>query len=228
MTSRGQPARPASPEVVADSTRDGPGRLTLIGARGAEGAAAGRSKAGLARLLEQAGWPVEPGAGGELVLIEAADESASILSAALASGRAADAVGLHLAGDQLAEVISTPLSGPGSAEAAAIVAASLGRTVVRCPGPARVPGRDAAVPASERCRPDAAGRLRVGRRHRRGDDARVRLPARPAAHARPGRPGRALAVLTRMHERYGDPAFAPVPLLAEYAAAGLAFAPPPR
>jgi 3-hydroxybutyryl-CoA dehydrogenase len=35
--------------------------------------------------------------------------------------------------------------------------------------------------------------------------------------------GRALAVLTMMHERYGDPAFAPVPLLAASAAAGLAF-----
>ena len=35
--------------------------------------------------------------------------------------------------------------------------------------------------------------------------------------------GPALAVLTLMHERYGDPAFAPAPLLAEHAAARQAF-----
>ncbi len=224
-----RPARPASPEVVADSTRDGPGRLTLIGARGAEGGqAAGRSEAGLARLLEQAGWPVEPGAGGELVLIEAADESASILSAALASGRAADAVGLHLAGDQLAEVISTPLSGPGSAEAAAIVAASLGRTVVRCPDR---PGFLAGTLLYPHLN-DAVRMLQDGYASAADIDAAMTLgcgyPRGPLLMLDQAGPGRALAVLTRMHERYGDPAFAPVPLLAEYAAAGLAFAPPPR
>ena len=35
--------------------------------------------------------------------------------------------------------------------------------------------------------------------------------------------GRVLAVLTAMHSRYGDPAFAPPPLLAEHAEAGIAF-----
>jgi hypothetical protein len=37
-----------------------------------------------------------------------------------------------------------------------------------------------------------------------------------------GNPGR-LAGLTAMHARYGDPAFAPVPLLAEHVAAGISF-----
>jgi len=32
-----------------------------------------------------------------------------------------------------------------------------------------------------------------------------------------------LAGLTAMHSRYGDPAFAPPPLLAEHAEAGIAF-----
>jgi 3-hydroxybutyryl-CoA dehydrogenase len=36
-------------------------------------------------------------------------------------------------------------------------------------------------------------------------------------------PGRALDVLAAMHDAYGDPAFAPPPLLADYAAAGLWF-----
>ena len=38
-------------------------------------------------------------------------------------------------------------------------------------------------------------------------------------------PAVALSVLTAMHERYGDPAFAPPPLLAEHVAAGIGFGP---
>jgi hypothetical protein len=39
------------------------------------------------------------------------------------------------------------------------------------------------------------------------------------------RPALALSVLTAMYQRYDDPAFAPPPLLAEHAAAGIGFGP---
>jgi 3-hydroxybutyryl-CoA dehydrogenase len=163
-----------------------------------------------------------PGPGG-LIIVRAGDEGASILSAALATGRPADAVGLHLAGDQLAELIITPVSSPGAAEAAAAVAGSLGRTVVRCQdrpgflaGTLLYPHLNDAVRMVQDGYASAADidtAMMLGCGYPRGP-----LQLLDQAGAR-----RALAVLTMMHERYGDPAFAPVPLLAASAAAGLAF-----
>ncbi len=69
---------------------------------------------------------------GALIIVHAREPSVGVLGAALATGRPADAVGLHLAGDKLAELISTVMSAPSAVEAAAVLAGRLGVTVVRC------------------------------------------------------------------------------------------------
>jgi 3-hydroxybutyryl-CoA dehydrogenase len=245
-----RPASPPGPDSAMNAKRPAsPAPLMLIDARGAEGGQAGAGPGTpLARLIEQAGWPVaghdgpraagpgrdgagagglgagheDAGAGG-LIIVLAADETANILGAALATGRAADAVGLHLAGDKLAELIVTPVSAPGAVELAAAVAGSLGRTVVRCHDR---PGFLAGTLLYPHLN-DAVRMIQDGYASAAGIDTAMELgcgyPHGPLQLLDQAGPRRALAVLTRMYERYGDPAFAPVPLLAEFAAAGLAF-----
>lgn len=158
-----------------------------------------------------------------LIIVHARDESAGVLGAALATGRAADAVGLHLAGDKLAELITTPMSAPHAVEAAAVLAGRLGLTVVRCQDR---PGFLAGALLYPHLN-DAVRMVQDGYAPAGDIDTAMTLgcgyPRGPLQMLDQAGAGRALAVLTQMHERYGDPAFAPVPLLAEHAAAGLAF-----
>ena len=160
---------------------------------------------------------------GGLIMVLVPEASESVLGAALATGRAADAVGLHLVGDQLAELVITPLSAPQAVEAAAGLAGRLGVTVVRCPDR---PGFLAGALLYPHLN-DAVRMVQDGYASAADLDTAMMLgcgyPCGPLQLLDAAGPGRALAVLTRMHESYGDPAFAPAPLLAEHAAAGLAF-----
>ena len=160
---------------------------------------------------------------GGLVIVLVPEASESVLGAALATGRPADAVGLHLAGDQLAELVITPLSAPGVVRAAAALAGRLGVTVVQCPDR---PGFLAGALLYPHLN-DAVRMVQDGYASAADIDTAMTLgcgyPCGPLQLLDAAGPGRALAVLTRMHDSYGDPAFAPAPLLAEHAAAGLAF-----
>ncbi len=237
-----QPPGPASIPNGADSA--GPAAVTLAG----RGAGPGTP---LRAMIEAAGWPLaaapggighhgghrggapddndpdshEPhdGTPGGLIIVSAAESGDEVLGAALATGRPADAVGLHLAGDQLAELVITPLSAPGAVRAAAGLAGRLGVTVVRCPDR---PGFLAGALLYPHLN-DAVRMVQDGYASAADIDTAMMLgcgyPRGPLQLLDAAGPARALAVLTRMQQRYGDPAFAPAPLLAEHAAAGLAF-----
>ena len=93
----------------------------------------------LADALARAGITVntDPAGGSDLVLIELRSLEKAlgdpVLAAALATGRPGDAVGLHKAGGDLAELVLTRLATPAAAAAAAALAARLGWRPVRAP-----------------------------------------------------------------------------------------------
>ena len=240
-----EPPQPPGSASIPDGTDSaGPAAVTLAGG----GAGPGTR---LRAMIEAAGWPLaaapggighhgghrggapddndpdshEPhdGAPGGLIIVSAAESGDEVLGAALATGRPADAVGLHLAGDQLAELVSTRLSAPAAVRAAADLAGRLGVTVVRCPDR---PGFLAGALLYPHLN-DAVRMVQDGYASAADIDTAMTLgcgyPRGPLQLLDAAGPARALAVLTRMHQRYGDPAFAPAPLLAEHAAAGLAF-----
>ena len=150
-----------------------------------------------------------------------------MIGAALATGRAADAVGLHLAGDQLAELVADPADLGTAARPRRRALAGQAWPAprpVRRTGPGFLVGallyphlRDAVAMVQD-------GYATRGRRGH-GDDAGLRLPARPDAAARRGRAGPGAGGADgRCTRRYGDPAFAPSPLLRRARRpAGLAF-----
>ena len=149
---------------------------------------------------------------------------ASVLAAALAAGRPQDTVGLYAGGGKLAELVITRLTSPAAAATAEALAGQLGLSVVLAPDrPGFLAGTLLYPHLADAVRM-VPGRLRLGGRRGHGDDAGLRLPARArwSCWTRPGLSG-PLAVLSAMHDAYGDPAFAPPPLLAEHAAAGLGF-----
>jgi 3-hydroxybutyryl-CoA dehydrogenase len=158
----------------------------------------------------------------DLVLIEKV-LAEPVLAAALATGRPADAVGLHLAGGGLAELVLTRLASPAAGAAAAALAGRLGWRVVRAPDR---PG----FLVGTLLYPHVADAVRMGQdgyASAADIDTAMTLgcgyPRGPLALLDAAGPATALAVLRSMHEAYGDPAFAPPPLLADYAAAGLRF-----
>ena len=233
-----------------------PGTVTLIepAATGASDGAAestgGRHSdraADLASVVAPAGISVtrNPAHPSDLVLVAIGPEG-GVLGPAMAAGRAAGAVGMHLpfpglaAGDlspvagaqqqargpsaSLAELVPSPLTSDRALAAAGALAAMLGIRVVRSADrPGLLVGsllvahlRDAvAMVADGYATPDDVdAAMTLGCGYPRG-------PMRLLAEAGPAE---ALRLLDAMHAGYGDPAFAPPPLLRDFAAGGLASA----
>jgi len=193
-----------------------PDTVTLIGS-------GDDAEADLATALATAGINVtrNPAHPTDLILIAAA-AGRPVLAAALATGRPDQAVGLHMAGG-LAEVVQTSLSSGQAVASALALASRLGHSAVRAvdrPGflvgallyphladAVRMVQDDYASPADI----DTAMTLGCG------------YPHGPFQLLDSVGPAAVLASLESMHTAYGDSSFAPPPLLAEHAAAGIAF-----
>ncbi len=144
-----------------------------------------------------------------------------VLGPAMAAGRAEDAVGLHLAGPGLAELVPTPLTSAGAFAAARALGSKLGHRVVRSADrPGLLAGallyphlRDAVVMVADgyAAPADVDVAMTLGCGYPRG-------PIRMLADAGPGQ---VADVLAAMHAAYGDPAFALPPLLADCVQTGL-------
>jgi 3-hydroxybutyryl-CoA dehydrogenase len=212
-----QPAPAGGQETIHNAaTGASPGPVTLISGGAGD-------TAELAALIGPAS-PVAAGRTDGLVIVAASDTGAGVLPAAMLAGRPADTVGLHLAaGGRLAELITTRLSSPAAVEAAMTLARGLGRDVVRCPDR---PGFLAGALLYPHLG-DAVRMVQDGYASAADIDAAMTLgcgyPRGPLRMLDDIGAGRVLAGLTAMHSRYGDPAFAPPPLLAEHAEAGIGF-----
>jgi 3-hydroxybutyryl-CoA dehydrogenase len=210
------PPQPATIRNGADPAA--PATVTLIvpGADGDSELADAVARAGI-------GVNTDPAGGSDLVLVEKSAAAEPMLAAALATGRPADAVGLHRVGGQLAELVLTRLTSPAAAAAAAGLAARLGLTVVRAPDRPGLLVGTLLYPHLA----DAVRMVQDGYASAADVDTAMTLgcgyPRGPLQLLDDAGPATALAVLDAMHRAYGNPAFAPPPLLAEYAAAGLRF-----
>ncbi len=213
------PPAPQTPDM-SNGTAPGPSSVTLV----TPGDAPPGPLAGLARA---AGVTVttDPAGAGELILVEATPDRA-VLAEALATGRPADVVGVHLTGDPaapLAELVTTRLTSPAAAAAAGALAARLGLRAVRAPDRPGFLAGTLLYPYLA----DAVRMVQDGYASAADVDTAMTLgcgyPRGPLTALDAAGPAAALAVLAAMHERSGDPAFAPPPLLAEHAAAGLPF-----
>ncbi len=223
-----------------------PGTVTLIdpamaaggngGGAGAAGTAAGPHSdraAELASLIAAAGISVtrNPAHATDLVIVAVGPEG-GVLGAASAAGRAADAVGLHLpappakaagaAADVVAELVASPFTSDRALAAAGAVIARLGRRAVRS---ADRPGLLAGALLFAHLR-DAVTMVADGYATPGDVDTAMTLgcgyPSGPMRMLADAGPAEAVRVLSAMHAGYGDPAFAPPPLLREYAVGGLA------
>ncbi|MFB9198001.1 3-hydroxyacyl-CoA dehydrogenase family protein [Actinomadura verrucosospora] len=157
---------------------------------------------------------------GTVIAVTSVDGSA--IRQAMATGRPADVVGLHLPdpAGALAEMSATVATAPDVADRAAGLLARLGLTVVRC--------RDRAGFIVDALRlpylNDAAAMLGAGYADADSIDAAMTLgcgyPTGPIADLDRIGPGRAVTVLRALHAETRDPALAPAPLLVEHATAG--------
>ena len=193
----------------------GPDTVTLIGS-------GDDAEADLASALASAGINVtrNPAHPADLVLIAAAAER-PVLPAALATGRPDQAVGFHLAGSGLAEVVQTSLSSEQAVASGLALAARLGHTAVRAPDrpgflvgallyphladAVRMVQDNYASPADV----DTAMTLGCGY-----PEGPFQLLAATGAAA-------VLAGLESMRAAYGYSSFAPPPLLAEHVTTGI-------
>jgi 3-hydroxybutyryl-CoA dehydrogenase len=216
-----------SPTLVNGNQPRAPGTVTLIDPGGGDRSAA------LASMLAAVGINVtrDPAYPTELALVAIGPEG-GVLGPAMAAGRAADAVGLHLAatapksdnrisGQYLAELAPSSLTSAAAVDAARALAAKLGlRTVVSDDRPGLLVGtllyphlRDAVAMVGDgyATPKDVDVAMTLGCGYPRG-------PMRMLAEA-----GLAQVadVLAAMHAAYGDPAFSPPPLLTDFARAGL-------
>jgi 3-hydroxybutyryl-CoA dehydrogenase len=205
-----------------------PGTVTLI-----DPAASHSDRAAeLASLIAAAGISVtrNPVHATDLVIV-AIGPDGGVLGPAVAAGRAADAVGLHLpvapawaaagaAGPGLAELVASSLTSDRALAAANAVIARLGWRAVRSADrPGLLVGallfahlRDAVTMVADGYATpgDVDTAMTLGCGYPRGP---FRLLADAGADE-------AVRVLGAMHAGYGDPAFAPPPLLREYAIGG--------
>jgi 3-hydroxybutyryl-CoA dehydrogenase len=200
-----------------DDTVAGPSTITLIGSGGTE-------EAELASAAAAAGINVtrNPAHASDLVVI-AASPAEPVLPAALASGRGGQAVGVHLAAAGLAEIVRTVLTREQAAAGAIALTSRLGLQAVHSPdrpgflvGALLYPHLADAVTMVQDCYAtpadiDAAMTLGCG------------YPQGPFALLDKIGPRSVLEGLRAMHAGYGDAGFAPPPLLAEHATAGLGF-----
>ncbi|MGB6455890.1 MAG: 3-hydroxyacyl-CoA dehydrogenase family protein, partial [Streptosporangiaceae bacterium] len=162
----------------------------------------------------------------ELVLIAAA-AGQPVLPAALACGRPDEAVGLHLPGgltaDALAEVVQTSLSSDKAVAAGSALAVKLGLRIVSAPDrPGFLVGALLYPHLA-----DAVRMVQDGYASAADIDAAMTLgcgyPRGPFQLLDSAGAAAVLAGLRAMHSAYGYPSFAPPPLLAEHAAAGIEF-----
>jgi len=206
----------------AADVADAPDTVTVIGS-------ADEQEADLASALAAAGLNVtrNPAHPTELIVI-VAEAGQPVLPAALAAGRASQAVGAHLPGGfaagALVELVATNLTADTTMRAAGALAARLGLSVVRAPdrpgflvGALLYPHLADAVRMTQDGYASAADidtAMKLGCGYPRGPFELI--DAAGAADV--------LAGLRAMYIAYGYPAFAPPPLLAEHAAAGIDFA----
>jgi 3-hydroxybutyryl-CoA dehydrogenase len=198
-----------------------PDTVTLIGS-------GDDAEADLATALASAGVNVTRNAAhpSELVLI-AASVGRPVLPAALAAGRPEQSVGLHLPGGlapgKLAELIQTSLSSDAAVAAGHALAARLGLTVVCAPDrPGFLVGALLYPHLA-----DAVHMVQDGYATALDIDTAMVLgcgyPQGPFQLLDAAGAAAVLAGLEAMHTAYGYPSFAPPPLLAEHAAAGIEF-----
>jgi 3-hydroxybutyryl-CoA dehydrogenase len=212
-------ADPADPDDDGNvSGPAAPSTVTLIGSGGTQ-------EAEIAGAVAAAGVNVtrNPAHPSDLVLI-AAEPGERVLPAAVGAGRPEQSVGLHLAAAGLAEIVSTRLTAAPAAAAAAALAGRLGLRAVHAPdrpgflvGALLYPHLADAVRMVQDGYASAADvdtAMTLGCGYPQGP---FQLLDKAGAQA-------VLSGLAAMHAAYGDPAFAPPPLLADHATAALGFA----
>ncbi len=169
----------------------------------------------------------QPSPGTGLVIV-AADPKHRVLDAALAVGHPADAVGIHFinAGDGkpgLAELVLPDVTAAGTAAKATALAARLGLDAVTSRDR---PGFLTAALAYAQFN-DAVRMFQDGYATPADIDTGMMFgcgyPRGPLQMLDDAGPAHVVSVLEAMHAATGDPAFTPVPLLAEYATAGTRF-----
>jgi 3-hydroxybutyryl-CoA dehydrogenase len=194
-----------------------PDTVTLIGS-------GDEAEADLATALATAGINVtrNPAHPTDLIVIAAAP-GRPVLPAALATGRPDQAVGLHSAGGDLAEVVQTSLSSEQAAASALALAARLGLTVVHAPDR---PG----FLVGALLYPHLADAVRMAQDNYASPadiDTAMTLgcgyPQGPFQMLNSAGAAAVVAGLESMHAAYGDSSFAPPTLLAEHAVTGIAF-----
>ena len=162
----------------------------------------------------------------DLILI-AAEAGRPVLPASLAAGRPQQAVGLHLTGKvaagTLAEVVQTSLSSAEAVAAGTALAAKLGLRVVHAPDrPGFLAGTllyPHLADAVRMCQDGYANPVDIDTAMTLG----CGYPQGLFQLIDAAGPASVLAGLEALHDAYGYPEFAPPPLLAEHAAAGIAF-----
>jgi len=169
----------------------------------------------------------QPSADTGLVIV-AADPKHRVLDAALAAGHPADVVGIHLidTGDGkagLAELVVPDVTATNTAAKAAALAAAIGLNAVTSRDR---PGFLTEALAYAQFN-DAVRMFQDGYASPSDIDTAMMLgcgyPRGPLQMLDDAGPANVVDVLEAMHEATGDPAFTPVPLLAEYATAGIRF-----
>jgi 3-hydroxybutyryl-CoA dehydrogenase len=200
-----------------EAASSAPSTVTLIGSGRA-------AEAELASAVAAAGVNVtrNPAHPSDLIVIVAGPDE-QVLPAAIATGRPQQAVGLHLAATGLVEVVSTGLTGPAHAVAAAALADRIGRKAVHTPDrPGFLVGALLYPHLA-----DAVLMVQDGYASVTDVDTAMTLgcgyPQGPFELLDKTGPAAVLDGLRGMQAGYGDPAFAPPPLLAEHAAAGIGF-----
>jgi 3-hydroxybutyryl-CoA dehydrogenase len=162
------------------------------------------------------------------LVIVAADPKHRVLDAALAAGHPADVVGIRFTGaddgkPRLTELVLPDVTAPGTAAKAAALAAKVGlHAVTSRDRPGFLTEALAYVQFN-----DAVRMFQDGYASPADIDTAMMLgcgyPRGPLQMLDDAGPAYVVTVLEAMHAATGDPAFTPVPLLAEYATAGTRF-----